>query len=379
MDIDYTINDGSGYVFPGLVEDSFERNKGENSWNWFFPNANLDEIRRLDYISLLSLNDDECTNFLTKIIMEYADDLKNGLNYKDHIFNRFYFKKFHIRERIRDPKNSDNEQIRYYYYELSDYGTKAKQFDDRILAISAYTSKGDKVVFEGCWQIFAAHAAFIFMDIMAKDNKLDDEGLDKCIPMYYYNPLFMDNTEKYDLYLKYSHDGLRKVLMEDSKLNGNDPTNLYHLHLINKSIKLFYDFFSQALTRFVAFNHYMLNKVEEEQEVSMDNFETSGTIVECVKSRAYMDKKIRINLDRDYDIKLNINPKRRNIYSHNNKIIRRLCDYKFQVCAHWHSYWYGPKNKPKERHKERKWVEAYYKNEDNEFNIIKEKYKEKGE
>ena len=70
MDIDYTINDGSGYVFPGLVEDSFERNKGENSWNWFFPNANLDEIRRLDYISLLSLNDDECTNFLTKIIME---------------------------------------------------------------------------------------------------------------------------------------------------------------------------------------------------------------------------------------------------------------------------------------------------------------------
>ena len=76
-----------------------------------------------------------------------------------------------------------------------------------------------------------------------------------------------------------------------------------------------------------------------------------------------MDKKIRINLDRDYDIKLNIKPNRKNIYSHDNKIIRRLCDYKFQVCAHWHSYWYGPRNKPELRHKERRWVEAYYKND----------------
>ena len=121
----------------------------------------------------------------------------------------------------------------------------------------------------------------------------------------------------------------------------------------------------------------MINKVEEEQEVSMDNFETSGTIVECVKSRAYMDKKIRINLERDYNVNLNINPKRKIIYSHDNKVIRRLCDYKFQVHAHWHSYWYGPKNKPEERHKEKRWIEAYYKNEDKEFNIIKERYKEK--
>ena len=373
MEVDYTVNDGSGYTFPGLTYDSFEKNKYENCWNWFLPNKYLTEIRRLDYISLLSLTDSECTNFLTKIITEYSEALKNGLNYKDHIFNRFYFKKFHIRERVRDPRGKYDDQTRYYYFELSDYGTDKKQFDDRLLAISVYTSQGDNVELEGCWQVFASHVAFIFMDIISKNNNLDTEGLDKCIPMYFYQYIKGDDIK--EAYKKYSHEDLKNSLLQAAKPYLNSKSDLYLI----EAVREFYDFFSQALTRFVAFNYYMLNKVEEEQEVSMDDFKTSGTIVECVKAKAYMDKKIRINLDRDYDIKLNINPKRRNIYSHNNKIIRRLCDYKFQVCAHWHSYWYGPKNKPEERHKERKWVEAYYKNEDKEFNIIKERYKEKGE
>ena len=373
MEIDYTINDGSGYIFPELTYNSFEKNKYENCWNWFFPNKYLTEIRRLDYISLLSLTDSECANFLTKIITEYSQDLKNGLNYKDHIFNRFYFKKFHIRERIRDPRGKYDDQTRYYYYELSDYGTDKKQFDDRLLAISVYTSQGDNVQFEGSWQVFASHVAFIFMDIISKDNKLNIEGLDKCIPIYYYWPEETDII--LNVYKKYSHEDLKNTITQTIAYY-NSSTDFY---TIDESVRRFYDFFSQALTRFVAFNHYILNKVEEEQEVSMDNFETSGTIVECVKAKAYMDKKIRVNLDKDYDIKLNVNPKNINIYSHDNKIVRRLCDYKFQVCAHWHSYWYGPKNKPEERHKEIKWVEAYYKNKDKEFNIVKERYKEKGE
>ena len=377
INLDYKI--GNGYYFPSLNKDSFEINK--KSTSWFFP-PDLNQIRRSDYISLLSLNNNECTIFWKKIINNYINDLgKYGLDYKDHIFNRFYFKDFHIRENVRDLKNLDIKQVRYYYYSISDFGDHYKKFDDRILSITAYTSAGQYISIDGSWQIFVSHIPALVADIINKDELLDKVGFDENIPLFMLDcesenitDYIADSSKKHQSiskYKKYNKDNLKESIIKSCKVAG---ININESLIISKTNR-FYDYVSQAVIRFAVFNYYMLNKVEEEQEVSMDNFETSGTIAECVKAKAYMDKKIRINLDRDYNIRLNVNPKRRNIYSHDNKVIRRLCDYKFQVCAHWHSYWYGSKNKPEERHKERKWVEAYYKNEDKEFNIVKERYK----
>lgn len=345
------------YFIPELELDAFEKNG--RSTDWFKP-IDISEVRRLDYISLLSMTDNEVVDFLSDIMDRgYCVDLFNhGLGYKDCIFNRFYFKEFVLREKLR----GNPDKIKYWHFKISDYGDKHKKFDDRILAISAYTSHGDNnVEFQASWQILASHVSLIFTDILT--NNKENNWLNENIPIF-------------TLITVTNEDG---KLQEYKYIKFEEFIDKYSNNLNSNYIDSWFEYFSQAITRFAALNYYMLNKVEEEQEVSMNDFKTSGTMVECIKSKAYLDKKIRINLDRDYDIKLNIKPNRKNIYSHDNKIIRRLCDYKFQVCAHWHSYWYGPRNKPELRHKERRWVEAYYKNEDKEFNIIKERYKEKGE
>ena len=63
----------------------------------------LSEIRRTDYISYNKLDEKERVEFLNSIAEERLNDLnENGLEYKDNMFQRYFFKEFHIRERIEN-------------------------------------------------------------------------------------------------------------------------------------------------------------------------------------------------------------------------------------------------------------------------------------
>jgi hypothetical protein len=366
-----SINNVETIQFP----DFFDKNAFVN--NKIYINdvdvPNLPIIRRLDNVSFTELSPSEFEKFWEKIGDVYVNDLlDHGMDFKDSIFLRQYFKEIVIKEQVHEKGDGIYKQIRYWHYSISDYGDNHKQFDDRVLTCTIYTSlnDGEMITFENSIKIFVSHIPFIIKLLIDQDmvfNIVAEDFMNtiKDVPMYVSNPV--DEKLKADqLNSKTSNIvNLKFMRLKDHIKNVPFCREKY----------LLYEFIFFSIVRYAFFNHYMINKVEEEQKVSINNFESSGTIVECVKSKARMDKKIRINLDKEYDIKLNIDPKNKNIYSHDNKIIRRLCDYKFQVCAHWHYYWYGPKNQPELRHKERRWVEAYYKNEDKEFKIIKERYK----
>ena len=348
----------------------------------------LSEIRRTDYISYNKLDEKERVEFLNSIAEERLNDLnENGLEYKDNIFQRYFFKEFHIRERIgnSDKHNFYNDSTQlilapgyslkritvYYHYDISDYSDD-NNYDDRVLTANTIVSAVQNEISTPIeynivsFKIFVAHAQFLY-DTIVNNIKLDKGGKIKEI---YFNgitdfPLLMmplDNP------IPMSNEKVKYIHVKDlfKSFNYNFSVCSAFLWQILRSIRLFMDF-----------NYYLLNTMEEDKPVSIVGESDKYTIVEYIKMEANMDKKIRINLDKDENIKLNIDPKADNIYSHNQKVIRRLCDYKFQVCGHWHTYWYGPKNDPEKRYKKLKWVEPYFKNKDKEFVVTKERVKNK--
>ena len=161
----------------------------------------IPEIRRTDYISYNQLNDEDRIEFLNNLSTERLNDLDEyGLEYKDNIFQRYYFKEFHIRERVGDDlignfdigKNFENPSFElihshvtvYYHYHISDYNSNDKNYDDRVLTASTWVSfeSNDKKINPKLlitYKIFVAHAQFLFdtlfNNIEVKENKPDIE------------------------------------------------------------------------------------------------------------------------------------------------------------------------------------------------------------
>lgn len=309
----------------------------------------LDEIRRKDYISLLNVNNEDLKEFFTNKMMEIVDAYNNyTTSYKDYIFFRHYFKEFVIREKVRTESGEDIGQTRYYHYKIS--GERNKTSDFRILNINIYTSLKDAIVNELSVKIFLSHTIFMFLNMICSEPLNDDyfakEDIFRGAPILI---LKKDRNEKM-LWPTYAH-------VYGTKEYTYMPTG--------DDLEHFNNFLSQAIGRYVVMNYYMLNKVESNESISIDNKEYDS-IVEYVKSKAKMDKKVKIQID-PINIKLIADPKRKNIYSHDNYQIRRLCDYKFQVKGHYQRYHY------KDGSTKWIWKEAFYKNKDKEFNIIKER------
>jgi hypothetical protein len=291
----------------------------------------LRSVRRADRITFNSL-DIKFDKYTDNLYAKYCNDLETyGEDYKDNIFDRYYFKEFTLKykkdsitiyinfEITDDPKSSfDGKKYNNDEYKWDK--------DHKLLTITAYSSDTR----------FNLEYCILSCTMFLNDVKLVADAENK------------EDIQKIALSIKYQKD-IPENMQVNTLLVGT--------------------------REFLCLNYYMLNKVEDNESISIDEErDFNGTIVEYIKSKAHMDKRIKINLDKE--LSLRVDPKRRNIYSHDQKVIRRLCDYKFQVCGHWHSYWYGPRNKPEERHKEQRWVEAYFKNTDKEFNIIKDRYKE---
>ncbi|MBR6289397.1 MAG: hypothetical protein IKR19_08680 [Acholeplasmatales bacterium] len=338
--------------FPIYSYISFNRKHGDLDYKE--PESRGDIIR-YDYFNLTKLDIDTKRKLFENMQKEFDEAKAQGFEYKDYIINRYFFKQFVIREKT-DAEN----QTRFYKYSLSDWDERNKSIglDDRILTVDIYTEFEDG---------FFQRDMSLKLRVGHRHEILDyiNTVLDKCE----YNT---ENIRRQDLYiapLYYTVD----TTDEGSYYRISDMNNKggsWSDNLIIKNLQ----YIPQSLMRFSLFNFYMLNKVEDNSTMEFIDSNTGNTtsdnIVEYIKKNPTKDKKVMI-----YDntgMRIKINPERKNIYSHDNLSIRTLCDYKFQVRAHYQHYWVGS-SCDGTLHREYRWKESYYKNPDNKFRIIKER------
>ena len=321
----------------------------------------LKELRRLDNFNITKWTAETEDEFIHETYGKYLEDLVSDA--KDYICNRFYFKEFVIREAYNVPQfGKEYRSTLFFHFKLSDWNEEDKinGIDSRCLYISIYQfhQATNNFTFEGSYLIKARHKDQLYSDLRFllgdTKNNINHTGLlDKGIYdkfNFYVIPLYAIAVDK-----KY------KRVSELAKVESFDT--------MNRLIQLFI----HALMRFIIFNYWILNTVEENKSIEVreedGSIKTFDTLTTCIKNKAKNDKKIVINVSKDATLRMGKNVN--NIYDHYQKKIIKLCDYKFQVCAHYESYWCGSR-KDGTRHKELRWKEAYYKNKDKEYNIIKE-------
>lgn len=82
------------------------------------------------------------------------------------------------------------------------------------------------------------------------------------------------------------------------------------------------------------------------------------------------NKNLVIRLDTPHNICLVMNTTRKNMYSGTSGKLCSLSSYKFQVIGHYQHYWVGKGRKTRIK----KWIDPYFKNDDYQFNVVKEYY-----
>lgn len=312
----------------------------------------LKELNRYDYINLTRLPIETKRKMLREMLDNYIDVEKQGFEYKDCILQRYFYKQFVIRENTDDAK-----QVRYYKYTLSDWNEESKSvgLDDRVLTIEIYTKFPDDELFRDvCYKLKVGHKAEIIDQMNGTKDKYDDFGSISDENLYII-PLYFVTEE-----------GNKYVRIWEMKARTSKQ---------QESIMLF---FLQAMYRFCIFNLYMLNKVEMDEKMVFEDtrdyhFEVDN-MIDYIKRNPKADKHVLIR-DFKYNLSIKMKPIKQNIYSRDNKTIRTLCDYQFQVHGYYEHYWCGSK-KDGTRHRELRWIDSYPKNIKKKFRVIKEHEKE---
>lgn len=329
----------------------------------------LNNLDRIDYFNFWNISE-ETYQKIDTLYSKYAKDFeKYDWDEKDFIFFRCIFKEFVVRFKVIDKNMSDIDNYiapgGYIRFKIID-NFPGSNINEKILSIQYYLITSGKSFNMYSVRIKLTHKDLILNNventIKHYELKLNDNHYDDAInkiknlnlhvlPIYVYNK----KSKKYESI----------STLKDRK----DYDSIYNI----------FSGIAGNLRTFNALNYYMLCKLENNDNMDFlksDNSIVSSSLVEYMKYEAHEDKKIRIRIDND--VNLNLYTKNDNIYSHDNKVVRKLCDYRFMVSAHWHHYWVGSK-KDGTAHRIRKWVESYEKNKDKQYKIIREMYKGKEE
>lgn len=307
------------------------------------------DIIRYDYFDFTKISFEDRYKFTEKLLSRYDDIESKGFEYNDFMTHRYFFKEFVLREIFEDK----SLYVKYY---LSDWNkvNKDKEYDDRMLIIDIYMQDGDIFYRVFSYKIKIGHKDDIIKYLQYLDDKCEKDTSLILSENLYVLPLYISvHKSEYvrisDLYKKFDRSKL-----DHSMIYSACTSALRYIRL------------------FSLLNFYMIDKVENNEEFDfLDNGNiVSNTLTTYISKKAVKDKTVVIDMGNK--IRLRIKPKRDNIYNHNNHTLRSLCDYKFQVSAHYHTYWIGSK-KNNTRRKIKKWVESYFKNADKEFNIIKKR------
>lgn len=307
------------------------------------------EIKRLDYIDLRQMKDEEKNNMVTEFFMKYQEDLESEGTDSMH----YFFKDWCIRENCDNPYGY---QLRYWRYRISDWNQEDKdnEIDSRTLTVDQYTysRKSKKYVFDISLRFKLEHLYKIINDInnMYFDSATIDDINLYVLPIYEYN--------------KYSIGDRYKRISDIAK----------EQRWTSKDLLEEFNSIQCSLIRFLAMNYRLVYTVNKRlnvnvYEYSLDPRDESVIMKKDIDIISYLrkarsDKRIKIDIS---NLEVNIDTRTPNVYVGTKP--RKLCDYKYQVSGHWSHYWVGKKGN---QTRIKKWIEPYFKNPDKEFRVIKE-------
>ena len=326
-------------------------------YDGFIP---LKEMKRLDYVDLTQYSSDK--------VHEYLQNLYNDYESNENIYNgKYFYKEFVIREQCENvglPSDEEKfkKEIRYWRFCISDWDEDDKELgiDSRTLTMDIYTLQstalGNRFVTDGSYRIKITYLNDIlkrlgeYLDIIEDCNSKYIK-ISKDIINMYILPIFvcydMTNSNKQNVYPETGklYSGYKRI--SDWSIDWDNKTYDDELTCI-----------AAALTRFAVINYHMVKSSSENKYVKVDNDKETDfrSAIHYYSKSAKSDKPVIINID---GIKHVISKNRNNIYDGN--IVRKICDYKFQVSGHWRHLKSGKVV----------WVNSYYKNKDKEFKVIK--------
>lgn len=320
----------------------------------------IEDLRKLDSINYMDLTSAEYWEFIAHQWKLFKKDLKHEYRYR----NKYFLKEFCIS--VPDPDCDVNEFINKYT--LSDWNqtTKDKHIDDRTLKIElfSYVDRVDSLFAGDVYLVKVEHIYQLILDLSRRiecaDQAIRNGWGDRLVSNQEFNlyvfPVYILNF-KAERYFRISEICYGKCTINE-----------------------FYDLIfalHEALKAFVATNFYMLDLYESNNKVSVYNENKrmfNNVTFKAYATTATSNKKVYSYIEKNMpdkyspSIEINIDPDRENVLA-GNVIPRKLCDYRFTVRGHYTHVWKGKRGNQR---REKVWVDAYEKNKEKPFKIIKE-------
>ena len=311
-----------------------------------FDNIRLSHILTNQKYNLFN-NYEEIYNAVLEATGDYIPAILKDLSVKDtcKIYNNKY--NFLFTYSLSDRNNASEEDTRVLECGIYEY-TDNKSINNNTIENSKFILNY-KIKLQHILSARNNFRNYINTIRMLLANKKDDKINTYVIPIYIFTYRDNINNPKY-------------IRFSDYVIN-DDLTYIHNLlELIIKS-----------LNRYIFANTYIWYNLNNRNSYYITNHKVDKEIVNrsSLIDRAKTNKNIIIYLDSIYNIPLSINSHKKNIYSKSGKLCS-LSNYKFQVIGHYQHYWIGKGRKTRIK----KWIDPYYKNEDKQFNIVKQ-YKEK--
>lgn len=381
-------------MFPntnGLIYSYRDFKPSEIHYKGFIP---YDAMRRLDYIDVSKLEDNEVINFIDKYYRKFEEDIME-FNTR---FGKYFFKEFCIKDY---DHNGDDV---YYRYKISDWDEedRSRGIDSRILNADVYKYNPDSGVYtnETSYVFKTTHVYQIIRDVERKADFLrsrlntgQSKGIDAVttsILNLYVLPVYMRFGTHHQII---NEDGtIDKTVVESGGVSNkkyhriSDIGYAYYSrsYLDNWDFDTtirYLDEIKDILKAFAATNFYLLDMAENGNDITIYNYDTNRTSRKSFKSyvskaKGDIGKEIKLSItesfvdkskQRLYHINVYMNTEHDNTYV--EPIPRKLCDYRFSVRGHYATYWCGS---GPDKHKVLRWIDGYEKNKNKPYRIIKE-------
>jgi len=319
-----------------------------------------DELAKFDNVNLTHLTSFQRSRLFVHYEDMYYDVLKTTGEYIPSIFKDICVKD--TCSLFRDKYNL------YFTYSLSDRDDTEEE-DERVLECGVYEHDFDKdgtekFNFVMTYKIKLQHVFSARNNFRKNINQIREmlaHGDDKSRINTYVIPIYLcterDDPANYH-YIRFSD----YVLGDDSA----------YIHGLLEVMII-------SLTRYMFVNTFVWYNLNNRNSyhVSYDRevpYTTKKDVVSRQKlaSKARSNKNLVICLDNAYNIDLVMNTRCKNMYSGASRKPCTISSYKFQVIGHYQHYWVGKGR----RTRIKRWIDPYYKNVDEQFNIVKQYTKE---
>lgn len=317
----------------------------------------LKEANRLDYIDFLQLSDQDKEIMFQKYMKQFEDEVKETSEVPRH----WMLKDSCIREYC-----TTKDQVRYWVYNISDWNPADKEnnIETRNLTMFVYTyfkdtktwkyDVGFRIKLDHLWQTIINLTSLIELNDIIHNLKA---------------PITREQINLYTwpVYIHYRNlehpidHNVQFVRLSDAYYEGkrNFPDDLARE----------FEWMNSGFCRFIVIQQYLYYNINTNKSFTIIDGDRTKNVknIRTFFRKAIGDKKIVINMD---NCNAHIHPKKRNVYTNREcTVVRTLPQYRFQVVGHYQHYWCGPKGN---QIRKRKWKDAYYKNDNEDYELIKE-------